>query len=108
MTYDYNKTFGLFKFESGYRKFYLNNPTGYSRKIISAQTGERSGKHIYKTHYVHVGESSSQKDWSVLASKISSIGSSKSLRVGETLSRVSTACFSSGSRMTVIISLKCI
>jgi len=38
MNYDHNKMFGLFKFQSGYRKFYLNSPKGYSRKIIYAQT----------------------------------------------------------------------
>jgi len=38
MNYDHNKIFGLFKFQSGYRKFYLNSPKGYSRKIINAQT----------------------------------------------------------------------
>jgi len=30
--------FGLFKFQSGYKKFYLNNQKGYSRKLIYAQT----------------------------------------------------------------------
>ena len=40
MTYYYNKNFGLFKFQSGNRKFHLNSPKGYSRKIISAQTDE--------------------------------------------------------------------
>jgi len=39
MIYDHNKTFRLFKLQSGYRKFYLNSPKGYSRKIINAQTG---------------------------------------------------------------------
>jgi len=33
MNYDPNKYFGLFKFQSGYRKFYLNIRKGYSRKI---------------------------------------------------------------------------
>jgi len=33
------KFVGLFKFLSGYRKFHLNSPKGYSWKIISAQTG---------------------------------------------------------------------
>jgi len=37
MNYDQNKKIGLFKFQSGYRKLYLNSP--YSRKIINAQTG---------------------------------------------------------------------
>ena len=41
MNYDHNKNFGLFKFQSGYRKFYLNSPKGYSRKIINAQTAVR-------------------------------------------------------------------
>jgi len=30
--YDHNKYFGLFKFQSGYRKFYMNSAKGYSRK----------------------------------------------------------------------------
>jgi len=38
MNYDHNKKFGLLKFHSGYGKFYLNSPKGYSRKIINAQT----------------------------------------------------------------------
>jgi len=29
---------GLFEFQLGYRKFNLNSPKGYSRKIINAQT----------------------------------------------------------------------
>jgi len=40
MNYDHNKKFGLFKFQSGYRKLILNSPNGYSRKIITAQTGQ--------------------------------------------------------------------
>ena len=39
MKYDHNKNVGLFKFQSGYRTFYLNSPKGYTRKIINAQTG---------------------------------------------------------------------
>jgi len=38
MNYDYNKKFGLLKFYSGYGKFNLNSPKGYSQKIINAQT----------------------------------------------------------------------
>jgi len=38
MHYDHNQFFGLLKFQSGYRKFYLNSPTGYGRKIINSQT----------------------------------------------------------------------
>jgi len=38
MNYDHNKKFGLFKFYSGYGKFNLNSPKGYSLKIINAQT----------------------------------------------------------------------
>jgi len=38
MNYDHNKNFGLFKFQSGYRKYYLNSLKGYSRKIINTQT----------------------------------------------------------------------
>ena len=38
MNYDHNKKFGLFQFQSGYRKLYLNSPKGYSRKNIKAQT----------------------------------------------------------------------
>jgi len=38
MNYDHNKKIGLFKFHSGYGKFNLNSPKGYSLKIINAQT----------------------------------------------------------------------
>ena len=38
MNYDYNKKFGLLKFQSGYGEFNLNSPKGYSLKIINAQT----------------------------------------------------------------------
>jgi len=39
INYDHNKKFGLLKFQSGYRKLYLNSPKGYSQKIINTQTG---------------------------------------------------------------------
>ena len=42
MNYDHNKNVGLFEFHSGYRKFYLNSPEGYSGKIINAQAEPRS------------------------------------------------------------------
>jgi len=38
MNYDHNKKFGLLIFQSGYGKFNLNSPKGYSLKIIYAQT----------------------------------------------------------------------
>ena len=38
MNYDHNKKFGLLKFHSGYGKFNLNSPKGYSLKTINAQT----------------------------------------------------------------------
>jgi len=38
MKYEHNNNLGLFKFQSGYRKIYLNSPKGYSRKIINMQT----------------------------------------------------------------------
>ena len=38
MNYDHNKKFGLLKLYSGYGKFNLNSPKGYSQKIINAQT----------------------------------------------------------------------
>ena len=38
MNYDNNKKCGLFKFQSGCKKLYLNSPKGYSRKIINSQT----------------------------------------------------------------------
>ena len=38
MNYDHHKKFGLLKFHSGYGKFNLNSPKGYSLKIINAQT----------------------------------------------------------------------
>ena len=37
MNYDHNKKFGLLKFHSGYGKFDLNSPKGYSLKIINTQ-----------------------------------------------------------------------
>jgi len=43
MIYEHNKNLGLLKFQSGYRKIYLNSPKGYNRKIINAQTEVRSG-----------------------------------------------------------------
>jgi len=39
-----NNIFGLFQFQSGYRKYYFNSPNGLSRKIINAQTGARLSK----------------------------------------------------------------
>jgi len=39
MNYDHNKMLGLLKLHSGYGKFNLNSPKGYSLKIINAQTG---------------------------------------------------------------------
>jgi len=39
MNCDHNKKFGLLKFYSGYEKFNLNSPKGYSLKIINVQTG---------------------------------------------------------------------
>jgi len=48
MKYDHQNNFGLFKFQSGYRKIYLNSPIGYSRKQIYAQTATLSG-HLPKT-----------------------------------------------------------
>jgi len=39
MNYDHNKKFGLLKFHSGYEKFNLNSPKGYSLRIINVQTG---------------------------------------------------------------------
>ena len=38
INYDHNKKFGLFKFQSSYRKLYLDSSKGYSWKIINAQT----------------------------------------------------------------------
>jgi len=38
MNYDYNYDFKLFKFQSGYRKFYVNSPKDYHLQIINAQT----------------------------------------------------------------------
>jgi len=38
MNYNNNKKFELLKFHSGYGKFNLNSPKGYSLKIINAQT----------------------------------------------------------------------
>ena len=55
MNYDHNKKFGLFKFQSGYRKLYLNSPKGYSRKIINAQTAQNTYLTIIPP-YLKVGE----------------------------------------------------
>jgi len=40
MNDDHNKNLGLFKFQSGYWKFYLNSSKGYSKNIINAQTSD--------------------------------------------------------------------
>jgi len=39
MNYNHYQFFGLFKFQAGYRKFYLNSPKSYSKKIINTQIG---------------------------------------------------------------------
>jgi len=53
MNCDHNKSFGLFTFQSGYRKLHLNSPKGYSRKIINAQTASNKEylKINKKCHY---------------------------------------------------------
>jgi len=51
MDYDHNKKFGLLKFYSGYGKFNLNSPKGYSLKIINAQTVPR----VDKIHFLPQG-----------------------------------------------------
>jgi len=43
MNNDLNKKIGLFKFQLGHRKFYLNSPKGYNRNIINAHTGLQAG-----------------------------------------------------------------
>jgi len=52
MNYDHNTNFGLFKFQSGNRKLYLNSPKGYSRKIINAQTDYTDNKEIFDLTWV--------------------------------------------------------
>ena len=49
MNYDHNQFLGLFKFQSGYRKFFLNSPKGYSLEKINAQTVQvyRIEQHIF-------------------------------------------------------------
>jgi len=49
MNYDNNKKFGLLKFYSGYGKFNLNSPKGFSLKIFNAQTEHAA--FITGTHY---------------------------------------------------------
>ena len=44
-----NKNVGLLKFQSGYRKFYLNSPKGYSQIIFNMKTGNKSTE---KLHHV--------------------------------------------------------
>ena len=52
MNYDHNKKFELLKFYSGYGKFYLNSPKGYSRKIINAQTARNTNvKAVFPIHF---------------------------------------------------------
>jgi len=41
MDNDHNKKVGLLKFHSGYGKFNLDSPKGYSLKKINAQTGHK-------------------------------------------------------------------
>jgi len=48
--YDHNHL-GLFIFQSGYRKFYLNSTKGYSRKIINAQTDYTAKSEIFVVIY---------------------------------------------------------
>jgi len=48
INYDHNIKFGLLKFHSGYGKFNLNSPKGYSLKIINAQT---ASKYSNTSHY---------------------------------------------------------
>jgi len=38
INHDHDKKFELLKFHSGYGKFNLNSPKGYSQKIINVQT----------------------------------------------------------------------
>ena len=52
MNYDHNKKFGLLKFHSGYGKFNLNSPNGYSLKIINAQTALDSQGRDLRTVYM--------------------------------------------------------
>jgi len=58
MNYDHNKKFGLLKFHSGYEKFNLNSPKGYSLKIINAQTEPNviifTNNLIWNTFYLDV------------------------------------------------------
>jgi len=56
MTYDHNKYFEQFKFQSGYRELYLNSPKGYSRKIINAQTGNNNLLSVIKICYILIYE----------------------------------------------------
>jgi len=51
MKYDHNNILGLFKFQSGYKKIYLNSPKGYSWKIINAQTVSDTYKHGKNTSF---------------------------------------------------------
>jgi len=52
MNNDHNTIFGLFKFQSGYRKLYLNSPKGYSRKIINVQTELRQFHLLMKSFII--------------------------------------------------------
>jgi len=49
MSYDHNKNVGLFKFQSGFKHFYLNSPKRYSQ-IIYVQTNYNH----YKNYLVDV------------------------------------------------------
>ena len=51
MKYDYNKIFGRFKFQSGYRKFYMNSLKGYGWKVINVQTVYMTEVHKLKTKF---------------------------------------------------------
>jgi len=53
MNYDHNKKFGLLKFHSGYEKFNLNSPKGYSLQIINAQTAEHNHISIWKYDLIY-------------------------------------------------------
>jgi len=55
MKYDHNKKFGLLKFHSGYGKFNLNSPKGYTlKKKLTRRLTETSLKVTYRSnHFAH-------------------------------------------------------
>jgi len=63
MNYDHNKSLGYLQFHSGYGKFNLNSPKGYSLKIINAQTDRYQVLNMTKRRHTVQQFVKMLKDW---------------------------------------------